>query len=191
MTGVSLGERPRPDDAFASPSCRRCDDSHAKFSPALEGQAGGIFDREARKALEGSQSDPHAPAAAAPARGTQKPWRLASEMPTVQDRFYIMDQWTAKSVILITGEPVVKVSGDFPSPENTGADYERFCQTVDAIADELSRSGKSYSGQLAEERMFSAGAVGRGKPGKWRAYVKQHWTAEWDRIQKSTPSHSN
>jgi len=55
MTEVSLGERPRPDDASASPSCRRCNGSRGTFSPALEGQAGGIFDREAHKAREGAR----------------------------------------------------------------------------------------------------------------------------------------
>lgn len=93
--------------------------------------------------------------------------------------FYIMDQWTAKSIILLTGKPVVKMSGDLPSIENTGDDYERFCQQVDAIAEKL-----NCSGQIAEERMFSEGGVGRRKPKKWRAYVKQHWKPEWARIKE-------
>jgi hypothetical protein len=98
-----------------------------------------------------------------------------------EPNFYIMDQWTAKSVILLTGERIVKMSGDLPSTENTGFDYERFCRQVDVIADEL-----SCPGQVAEERMFSAGGVGRRKPREWRAYVKQHWKWEWERIQKLT-----
>jgi len=96
-----------------------------------------------------------------------------------EPNFYIMDQWTAKSVILLTGEPVVKMAGDLPSTENTGADYERFCQKVDAIAVKL-----DCAGQNVEERMFSAGRVGRRKPREWGAYVKWHWKAEWERIMK-------
>jgi hypothetical protein len=91
-----------------------------------------------------------------------------------QPNFYIMDQWTAKSVILLTDEPIVKMSGDLPSAENSGDDYERFCRQIDTIADEL-----DCTGEIAEERMFSAGGIGRLKPREWRSYVKQHWKAEW------------
>ena len=90
-----------------------------------------------------------------------------------QPNFYIMDQWTAKSVILLAGAPVVKMSGNSPSAENSGLDYEKFCSHVDAIAHEL-----DCTGEIAEERMFSAGGVGRRKPKEWRAYVKQHWEPE-------------
>jgi hypothetical protein len=95
-----------------------------------------------------------------------------------QPNFYIMDQWTAKSVILLTDQPIVKMSGDLPSAENSGDDYERFCRQVDTIADEL-----GCTGEIAEERMFSAGGIGRLKPREWRSYVKQCWKAEWERIQ--------
>ncbi len=103
-----------------------------------------------------------------------------------EPNFYIMDQWTAKSVILLTGRPVVRMDGDHPSTDNTGADYEKFCQQVDTIAEDL-----TCDGQVAEERMFSSGGVGRRPRGKWREYVKQHWHAEWERIQRSSPVHSN
>ena len=99
-----------------------------------------------------------------------------------QPNFYIMDQWTAKSVILLTDEPVVKMSGDSPSAENSGDDYERFCRQVDDIAGEL-----DCTGETAEERMFSSGGIGRKPRGDWRSYVKQHWTTEWERIQMLRP----
>lgn len=55
MTEVVRGEHPRPDDASASPSCRRCDANRETFSPALGGQHGGIVVREAQRAPEGGK----------------------------------------------------------------------------------------------------------------------------------------
>ena len=53
MIEVVDGERPRPASASASPSCRRGEGSLGTFSPASGSQAGGIVDREARRAPEG------------------------------------------------------------------------------------------------------------------------------------------
>lgn len=83
---------------------------------------------------------------------------------------YIMDQWTAKSINLLTGRLVVRMDGDFPSGDNTGANYQNFCEEVDAVAALI-----GCSGQEAEERLFSRG----GRPRwRWREYVVRNWDAE-------------
>ncbi len=79
---------------------------------------------------------------------------------------YIMDQWTARSVNLITGRKVVLMAGDYVSGYSTGKHYQAFCEEIDAMAVAL-----GCSGQDIEERLFSQG--GR-KPWPWRAYVKRH-----------------
>ena len=79
--------------------------------------------------------------------------------------FYIMDQWTAKSINLLTGKQIVKLSDTSPTRQNTGNDYNAFCEEVDAIAARI-----GCAGHEAEERLFSRG--GR-KPGKWRKYVRE------------------
>lgn len=89
---------------------------------------------------------------------------------TKTGRCYIMDQWTARSVNLLTGQSLVKMAGTPPSISvsnaNTGYDYERFCAQIDAIATSL-----QCHGSVVEERLFSWG--GR-RPGRWRHYVQRN-----------------
>jgi hypothetical protein len=82
---------------------------------------------------------------------------------------YIMDQWTAKSINLLTGRLVVQMDGDFPSRRNTGENYRKFCKEVDSIAAMI-----GCSGQEAEERLFSQGGRSRWP---WREYVIGNWNA--------------
>lgn len=79
---------------------------------------------------------------------------------------YIMDQWTARSVNLITGREVVPMAGVYVSSDSAGEHYQAFCEEVDGLAAIL-----GCSGQEIEERLFSQG--GR-KPWPWRVYVKRH-----------------
>lgn len=79
---------------------------------------------------------------------------------------YIMDQWTARSVNMITGRKVALMAGDYVSGYSTGEHYQAFCEEIDAMAAAL-----GCAGQDIEERLFSQG--GR-KPWPWRAYVKRH-----------------
>lgn len=81
-----------------------------------------------------------------------------------QPNFYIMDQWTAKSINLITGRNVIKLSGDNVSTNNTCGNYEAYCQEVDAIAGHLSQSGEN-----TEEMLMSKGGK---RPWPWRCHVK-------------------
>jgi hypothetical protein len=81
--------------------------------------------------------------------------------------FYIMDQWTGKSVNLLTGNPVVRIGGNTPSPFNKAGNYQAFCEEVDLIAGML-----GCSGEFAEERLFSKGGHHRWP---WRAHVWTNW----------------
>ena len=89
---------------------------------------------------------------------------------TKTGRCYIMDQWTARSVNLLTGQSLVKMAGTPPyisvSNANTGDDYERFCAQIDAIATSL-----QCHGSVVEERLFSWGGH---RPGRWRQYVQRN-----------------
>lgn len=81
------------------------------------------------------------------------------------ENFWIMDQWTAKSVNLLTGERIVRLSGGAPSSKNKGGNYQAFCEEIDNLASQMNCSGNKI-----EQRLMS-----RGKPpGKWRQYVVKH-----------------
>jgi hypothetical protein len=84
---------------------------------------------------------------------------------------YIMDQWTSKSMILLTGDnDLIRMSGgphEGPNGANSGEDYQRFCKAIDCLAAEL-----NLSGERTEELIFSAGGV---DAGCWRKYVRKHW----------------
>ncbi len=79
-----------------------------------------------------------------------------------------MDQWTAKSVNLLTGNGIVRMDGHAPSNLNRGGNYQAFCEEIDFMARELGCSGENL-----EERLFSLG--GR-KPLAWRFHVKENWS---------------
>jgi hypothetical protein len=80
---------------------------------------------------------------------------------------YILDQWTGKSVNLLTGRPVVSLNGlGLVDDQNTGTQYETFCCTIEALAARLGREPEGV-----EERLMSEG---RGR-GEWRNYVRNHW----------------
>lgn len=88
------------------------------------------------------------------------------------DRF-IMDQWTAKSINLLTGEHIVRVYGDGPADANTGLQYESFCAEVEMLARHASaRLGQPLTGNDAEQMMFSLGGRVRRA---WRAHVVANW----------------
>jgi hypothetical protein len=76
---------------------------------------------------------------------------------------YIMDQWVAKSINLLTGVPIVNLTGNnWVNDNNDSNTYELFCQNIDNLAELLNCSGFE-----AEKQIFS---VGRGN-GQWRNYL--------------------
>lgn len=78
--------------------------------------------------------------------------------------FYIMDQWTGKSINLLTGYHLVRMQGDALCSKNKPGNYQVYCEEVDKIAEIL-----GIKGEQAEEMLMSKG--GR-NPKPWRSYVK-------------------
>ncbi len=84
------------------------------------------------------------------------------------NNFYIMDQWTAKSINLINGHPIVIINPNgYLKNNNQGKNYQKFCEIVDLMSMELRCSGEEI-----EERLFSRGGI---RPLPWRSYVKENW----------------
>lgn len=81
--------------------------------------------------------------------------------------FYIMDQWTGKSVALLTGEWVVRMNGAALSRLNRPGNYVAYCEEVDSLARILGGTGAEM-----EERLFSHGGH---NPWCWRRYLKTNW----------------
>jgi hypothetical protein len=89
---------------------------------------------------------------------------------------YILDQWTARSIHVLTGSRefprVARLPGNQArvSDSITPQGYEKYCRIVDVIA---SHAGPmKWTGADVEERLFSEG--GRA-PKPWREYVKKRW----------------
>jgi hypothetical protein len=75
--------------------------------------------------------------------------------------FYIMDQFTSKSINLLTGIQIVRMDGNSVSAANKCGNYQAYCEEIDEIALSLNESGENV-----EEMLMS----GKGKP--WRLYLK-------------------
>lgn len=82
------------------------------------------------------------------------------------DNFWIMDQWTGKSINLLTGEMVVRFAGSSPSDRNKGGNYQAYCEEVDALAKLLSTNGNEI-----EQRLMSKG---KPNPWPWRKHLLEH-----------------
>jgi hypothetical protein len=80
--------------------------------------------------------------------------------------FWIMDQWTGKSINLLTGEIVVRFNGASPSDKNKGGNYQAYCEEVDALAGLL-----KVSGDEIEQRLMSKG---KPNPWPWRMHILEH-----------------
>ena len=87
---------------------------------------------------------------------------------------YVMDQWTVKSVCLLTGRKIVKNSGGHPSKDNTGFNYNLFCRVVDDLAQKFGSTG-----DVIEQKLFSIGSIKKKPRGVWRQYVVD----EWEKLQ--------
>lgn len=81
---------------------------------------------------------------------------------------YIMDQWVAKSINLLTEEQIVDLtSNNWVNDKNDSNIYETFCHHIDNLAQLLNCNGFE-----AEKRIFS---VGR-KKGQWRNYLIKNYS---------------
>ncbi|MBS0454152.1 MAG: hypothetical protein JSS14_22845 [Proteobacteria bacterium] len=83
---------------------------------------------------------------------------------------YIMDQWTGKSINLITGHHVVRIYSDSPSALNTWENYESFCRVIDFVATQ-----QGCTGDQVEQRLFSQNGQHRRPRGAWRNHVRSNW----------------
>jgi len=81
--------------------------------------------------------------------------------------FFIMDQWTGKSINLLTNNSVVRMAGNAPSNLNNVGNYQAYCEEVDAIATHL-----GVTGEQAEEMLMSKGGH---HPWQWRHHVRNNW----------------
>lgn len=86
-----------------------------------------------------------------------------------QHNGFIMDQWTVKSIQLLTGErrPYLSSAG-YVNDDNTDEDYEFYCHTIEELASKL----RFQDPDMAEEAIFSNGGK---NSGAWRRYVKRNW----------------
>jgi hypothetical protein len=95
--------------------------------------------------------------------------------------FYIMDQWTSRSVNLLVGREVVRLDQGGPHWSNRGGNYQAFCEEIDLMAGLL-----ACLGAQVEERLFSHG---KPHPWPWRRYVedqyRNHPPAKQSRYQPS------
>lgn len=83
---------------------------------------------------------------------------------------YIMDQWVGKSINLLTGKEIVKITGNnWVNDYNNDETYEIFCSNIDNLAIILNCSGFE-----AEKRIFS---VGR-RVGIWRNYLIDNYHSQ-------------
>lgn len=93
------------------------------------------------------------------------------------ERCYIMDQWTAKSINYLYGEKLVPMTGSYVATSTDGKHYERYCQAVELLAG-LTDVRERLSGSQTEMRLFCRG--GR-SPGPWRKIIREH-----DRLQATS-----
>ena len=84
---------------------------------------------------------------------------------------YIMDQWTTKSVLLLTNINFIKHGNGYPNNKNDGVNYELFCRVIDDLAKVLNLD----SGVEMEEQLFSFGSIKRKPRGEFRQIIYDKW----------------
>jgi hypothetical protein len=84
---------------------------------------------------------------------------------------YIMDQWTMKPIILLTGKNIIRHSNQGPTRQNTGKNYELFCQVIEDLVEKVGAN----SGDDVEQRLFSFGSIKRQPRGEFRQLVFDLW----------------
>jgi hypothetical protein len=94
--------------------------------------------------------------------------------------FYIMDQWTAKSINLLVGQQLVRLQGDALCNKNKAGNYQAYCEEIDKMAQIL-----KVDGDRVEEMLMSKGGT---HPKPWRAYVKSNYGYD-PKILRSKYSH--
>ena len=81
---------------------------------------------------------------------------------------YIMDQWVAKSINLLTDSNLVHLEGGCVSKRNTRETYAEFCAAIEKIGEQ-----SELNGEETEIALFSKGGH---KKWAWRDYVVKEYT---------------
>ena len=109
-----------------------------------------------------------------PAFFTKLIYFFSPARPRGQTGFYIMDQWTAKSINLLTQQPVVRlarIKHTSPQHSNKCGNYEAFCREIEHIAAVLELNNPD-GGDVVEQRLMSEGGH---QPQPWREHVRKSW----------------
>jgi hypothetical protein len=141
------------------------------ISPKLQAlRAGGMNHSQAYNLFAGQNAVP----GLGPSFFTKLIYFFSPNAQPGQVGFYIMDQWTAKSVDLLTQQWVVRlarVEKTSPGPTNKCGHFEAFCHEIESIAGALGLQGAG-AGDQVEQRLMSEGGH---NPQPWRVHVRANW----------------
>lgn len=85
---------------------------------------------------------------------------------------YILDQWTAKSAVLLFLETGVQLTViGLPDPDTTGPTYDAFCSRLEACCGPGGWGPAWRTGEEVERTLFDS------PTGPWRQWLKSHWEA--------------
>jgi hypothetical protein len=85
---------------------------------------------------------------------------------------YILDQWTAKSAVVLFPETGVQLTViGLPDPDTTGPTYDAFCSRLEACCGPDGWGPAWGTGEEVEKTLFDS------PTGPWRQWLKSHWEA--------------
>lgn len=67
---------------------------------------------------------------------------------------YILDQWTAKSIIKLINPGPVRLKNGLPADNTTEEEYEAYCKAIEELATALSSSENSWTAEDVETGLF-------------------------------------
>jgi hypothetical protein len=91
---------------------------------------------------------------------------------------FIMDQWTSRSINLLLGKNLIKLDNRVTVNKkkyndgqgNTGDVYEKFCNSVEILCNEINKTSRTIKPEETEQLIFSRGG-GLQKKAFWRGYL--------------------
>lgn len=97
---------------------------------------------------------------------------------------YIMDQWTTKPIILLTGKNIIRHSNQGPTRHNSGKNYELFCRVIEDLVNII----RAKSGDDVEQRLFSFGSLKKQPRGEFRQLIIDEWSKR-PKLEKYNPAY--